>query len=83
MDDILAYLEELTHPETQPPEYFVLLNKTEPYIKAIQEQFSLSFLDALTDAQNEAFIWLENQAFSRGFRMGVQLTLAGLQSFSS
>lgn len=78
MDDILAYLEDLTQPDPWPPEYFALLDKTAPYTHAIQERFSLSFLDALTEAQCEVTKWERLECFSRGFRLGVQLMLAAL-----
>ena len=53
MDNILAYLEKLTYPEDLPQEYFSLIKCQDPYLKIIQEQLSLDFLDELTYAQSE------------------------------
>ena len=78
MDNILDLLEDLTRPDYRPPEYFALLEKSEPYIKAAKEHFSLPFVDGLTEAQCEASDWLQKECFSRGFRLGVHLTLEGL-----
>ncbi len=53
MDDILTYLEELTHPDPLLREYFAVLRNTDPFTKVIQEKLSLGFLDGLTSAQGE------------------------------
>ena len=79
MDDILDYLEDVTRPDSRPPEYFALLDRTDPYTAAILEKFSLDFLDGLTEAQCGASDWLQRECFSRSFRLGVRLTLAALQ----
>ena len=76
MDDILTYLEDLTYPDSLPPEYFALLKAQDPYLDTIQKQLSLRFLDDFTDAQCESIRWLRQEAFSRGFRLGAQLILA-------
>lgn len=80
MDVILAWLENQTQPDPFPPEYFALVDKTGPYSDAILEQFSMSFLDGLTDALCEISKWERQEAFSRGFRLGIQLILAGIQA---
>ena len=79
MDNILDWLEYQTQPDPWPPEYFALVDQTDPYSDAILEHFSMSFLDGLTDALCEISKWERQEAFSRGFRLGVQLTLEGLQ----
>lgn len=79
MDDILTYLEELTYPDPLLREYFAVLRNTDPLTKVIQEKLSLGFLDGLTSAQGEVTKWERQEAFSRGFRLGAQLTLAGIQ----
>lgn len=76
MDDILAYLENLTQPDTMPPEYFDILKGTDPFTEVIQKRLSLQFLDGLTDAQNEVARWERREAFARGVRLGVGLMLA-------
>ena len=76
MDDVLSCLEDLTYPETLPPEYFALTKLQDPYLDAIQEKLSLRFLDDFTDAQCEDIKWQRREAFSRGFRLGAQLILA-------
>ena len=76
MDNILAYLEKLTYPEDLPQEYFSLIKCQDPYLKIIQEQLSLDFMDELTYAQSEGIKWERQEAFSRGFRLGARLMLA-------
>lgn len=79
MDDILAYLEELTYPDSLPREYFALQDRVNPYADAILKQFPMSFLDGLTEVRGEVTRWERQEAFSRGFRLGVRLTLSALQ----
>ena len=76
MDDILAYLEDITQPESVPPEYFAILKGTDPFTKIIQEKLSLCFLDGLTNAQTEVIKWERQECFARGFRLGARLILA-------
>ena len=76
MDNILTYLENLTYPENLPDEYFELLKMQNPYLKTIQEQLSLNFLDGFYDTQSEGIKWERREAFSRGFRLGARLILA-------
>ena len=76
MDDILAYLEELTHPETRPPAYFELAKAMDPLTDQIRDALSLEFLDRLNYAQADIDNFLCQEAFSRGFRLGARLILA-------
>lgn len=78
MDDILDYLEEITHPETQPPEYYSLIKALDPLTDKVVEAFSLEFLDQLNYAQADILNFHSRESFSRGFRLGVQLILAAL-----
>ena len=76
MSDILSYLEKLTYPENLPQEYFEAVKCQDPYLKIIQEQLSMDFLDGFTYAQGEGIKWERREAFSRGFRLGAQIILA-------
>ena len=76
MDDILNYLEDITQPDSLPPEYFEILKTTEPFVNMIQEKLSLTFLDDLTNAQAEVIRWERQECFARGFRLGARLMLA-------
>ena len=76
MNDILSHLEKIAYPEELPSEYFELLKKQDPYLKTIQEQLSLDFLDGFYDTQSEGIKWERREAFSRGFRLGARLILA-------
>lgn len=76
MSDLLDYLEELTRPDTPPPEYFEVLRKIIPFTKTIPEQISLDFLDGFSLAQVQITQWECREAFSRGFRLGARLILA-------
>ena len=78
MDDILEYLEELTHPESRPSEYCSLLEAMDPLTDKIKDTLSLEFLDQLDYAQADILNYECREAFSRGFRLGVQLILAAL-----
>ena len=76
MDDILAYLEELTHPESRPQAYFNLVKAMDPLTDQIRDALSLEFLDKLNYAQADINNFLNLEAFSRGFRLGTRLILA-------
>ena len=76
MDDILSYLEKLTYPEDISPEYFEVFKRVEPFLKMIQEQISLDFVDGFHYAQCDVIKWERQEAFSRGFRLGARLILA-------
>ena len=76
MNDILSHLEKITYPEELPSEYFELLKKQDPYLKTIQEQLSLDFLDGFYDTQSEGVKWERRGAVARGFSMGASLILA-------
>ena len=76
MQDLLSYLENLTYPETLPPEYFESVKYQEPYLNAIEERLSMGFLDDFIDSQCEEIYWIRREAFSRGFRLGAQIILA-------
>lgn len=76
MEHFLTWLEDLTYPESLPPEYFEITKCQSPYLNAIQEQFSLDFLDDFVRVQSEETNWLRREAFSRGFRLGAKLILA-------
>ena len=83
MDDILSFLEETTHPESRGPEYRKLCQDEMVFVNKLQAAFSVRFLDDFFTVQAELEELVCREAFSRGFRLGVQLTLAGLQPFSS
>ncbi len=83
MDDILEYLEEITHPETQPPEYYSLLKALDPLSDKVVEALSLDFLDQLNHAQADILNFHSKECFSRGFRLGIQLILAALSEPSA
>lgn len=76
MDDILAYLEKLTHPETRSPVYFELAKVMGPLTDQIRDALSLEFLDRLNYAQADIDNFLCQECFSRGFRLGAQIILA-------
>ena len=76
MDDILDYLEELTHPSDWPPAYFELIKALGPLTDKVVEALSLEFLDQLDYAQSEVLNFHCQEAFSRGFRLGAQIILA-------
>lgn len=79
MQDLLSYLENLTYPETLPPEYFDAMKDQEPYLNEIQEKLSMGFLDAFMASQCEEVDWTRREAFSRGFRLGARLILEALE----
>ena len=76
MNEILAYLEQLTYPEELSAEYREIEKKLDPFYNAIREQFSLKFLDDFHYTQSDAIKWERQEAFSRGFRLGAKLILA-------
>lgn len=79
MNDILDYLENLTQPDSMGPEHSQLLKKAIATELPLREAFPLEYLDQLSEAQNDILRFECQECFSRGFRLGVQLTLAGLQ----
>lgn len=79
MNNILDLLEDLTRPCSMPPEYFTVSRPLGPLYDKIKETLTLEFLDELNNAQADAVLFERRECFSRGFRLGVQLTLAGLQ----
>ena len=76
MNEILAYLEQLTYPEELTSEYREIEKKLDPFYNAIREQLSLKFLDNFHYTQSDAIKWERQEAFSRGFRLGARLILA-------
>ena len=79
MADILSYLESITHPDTMGPEHSQLLKNSIALERPILEALSLDYLDKLNEAQNAILRFERQECFSRGFRLGVQLVLAGLK----
>ena len=79
MNDIFAYLEELTQPTDLGPEYKALLEKTGPLNDILTELTSIEFMNRHFDATAEVITFERQECFSRGFRLGMQLTLAALQ----
>lgn len=79
MDDILAYLESITQPDSVEPEYSRLLKKAIALEAPIQEAFSLGYLDKLSEARNDILLFECRESFARGFRLGARLMLAALE----
>ncbi|MBP3520843.1 MAG: hypothetical protein J6J87_05830 [Oscillospiraceae bacterium] len=78
MDTILDHLEDLTRPRSMPPEYFAVSRPLGPLHDKIKETLTLKFLDELNNAQADVVAFERRECFSRGFRLGVRLTLEGL-----
>ena len=79
MNDVLTYLESITQPGSLGPEHSELLKKSIALEAPIQEAFSLDYLDKLSGAQSDILRFERRECFSRGFRLGVRLVLAGLE----
>lgn len=79
MDDILAYLESITQPDSMGPEHSALLQKAIALEASIQEALSPEYLDRLSETQCDILRVERRECFSRGFRLGVQLLLAALE----
>lgn len=79
MNDILAYLESVTQPDSMGPEYSELLKRASALEAPIQKAFSLEYLDRLSEAQCDILRFERRECFSRGFRLGVRLLLAALE----
>ena len=79
MDNILDLLEELTQPVDLGPEYKALVDRTWPLNKKLTELTSIEFMDEHFNATAAVMTFERQECFSRGFRLGVQLTLASLQ----
>ncbi len=79
MDDILTYLEDITQPDSLGPEHAALTKKVCELEKALLAAIPLSYLDALTEAQSEVLRFERRECFSRGFRLGIRLTLSALE----
>lgn len=78
MDDILTYLESITQPDSMGPEHSELMKKAIALEGPIQKALSPDYLDKLSDAQSDILRFECRECFSRGFRLGVRLTLAAL-----
>ncbi len=76
MDDILEYLEEVTHPEELGPEYHSLLKKLSPLNDILQTATSRELMDQWFFANADIAAFECQSAFSRGFRLGARLILA-------
>jgi len=61
------------------PEFSRLIQQVIDMEKPFQEAFSPDYLDALSEAQCALLRFERRECFSRGFRLGVQLTLAAGQ----
>lgn len=79
MNDILAYLESITQPDEMGPEYRELLEKQAPFEDAFLNATSWDFMNQWYDASSDVVGFERQECFSRGFRLGVRLTLAALQ----
>lgn len=79
MEKFLDYLEQITQPDSLGPEHSRLLQKSITLETPIQEALSPDYLDKLNEAQNAILRFERRECFSRGFRLGVQLVLAGLK----
>lgn len=76
MDDIFAYLEEITRPESFGPGYMDLLQKLGPLIEIFQAATSIELMDQWFFANADITTFECQEAFSRGFRLGAQLMLS-------
>ena len=80
MDDILTYLEQVTQPDKMGPEHAALMHALCDLQSSILKDIPLSSLDALSDARSQVSLFECRECFSRGFRLGVRLILAALDS---
>ena len=78
MDNILDLLEELTQPADLGPEYRALLKNVGPLNDKLTELTSIEFMNRHFHATAAVETFERRECFSRGFRLGVQLTLEGL-----
>ncbi len=60
------------------PEHFALMQKLCDLESSILKDIPLGSLDMLSHAWSEILLFDGRECFSRGFRLGVQLTLAAL-----
>ena len=76
MEDILAYLESITQPDSMGPKHTALMETLCALQSSILKDVPLPSLDELSNAWNKVQLFECQECFSRGFRLGVRLILA-------